>query len=147
MSWICLGLNWLDQNLHRWCKALGFCGFFFIFFCLFKLSSSPLIIFCSVQFSLVQSLSRVRLFATPWTTAHQASLFTANSWSLLRLMSIESVMTSKPSHPLLSPSPAFSLCQHQGLFKWVSSSHQVTKVLEFQLQHQSLQWIFRTDFL
>ena len=48
----------------------------------------------------------------------------------------------QPSHPLLSLSPpAFALSQHQGLFKWVSSSHQVTKVLEFQLQHQSLQWI------
>ena len=52
------------------------------------------------------------------------------------------------SHSLLSPSPpAINLSQHQGLFKWVSSSHQVAKVLEFQLQHQSLQWIFRTDFL
>ena len=51
------------------------------------------------------------------------------------------------SHLLLSPSPAFSLSQHWGLFKWVSSSHQVAKVLEFQLQHQSFQWIFRTDFL
>ena len=37
--------------------------------------------------------------------------------------------------------------QHQGLFKWVNSSHQVAKVLEFQFQHQSFQWIFRTDFL
>ena len=56
--------------------------------------------------------------------------------------------TIQPSHPLSSPSPpAFSLSQHQGLFKWVSSSHQVAKVLEFQLQHQSFQWIFRTDFL
>ena len=54
----------------------------------------------------------------------------------------------QPSHPLLSPSPpAFNLSQHQGLFKWVSSSHQVSKVLEFQLQHQSSQWIVRTDFL
>ena len=54
----------------------------------------------------------------------------------------------QPSPPLLSPSPpAFNLSQHQGLFKWVSSSHQVAKVLEFQLQHQSFQWIFRTDFL
>ena len=54
----------------------------------------------------------------------------------------------QPSHPLLSPShPAFNLSQHQGLFKWVSSSHQVAKVLAFQLQHQSFQWIFRTDFL
>ena len=52
----------------------------------------------------------------------------------------------QPSHPLLSPSPpTFSLSQHQGLFKWVTSSHQVAKILE--LQHQSSQWIFRTDFL
>ena len=54
----------------------------------------------------------------------------------------------QPSHPLYSPSPpAFNLSQHQGLFQWVSSSHQVAKVLEFQFQHQSFQWIFRTDFL
>ena len=54
----------------------------------------------------------------------------------------------QPSHPLSSPSPpALNLSQHQGLFKWASSSHQVAKVLEFQLQHQSFQWIFRTDFL
>ena len=54
----------------------------------------------------------------------------------------------QPSHPLASPSPpAFSVSQHQGLFQWVSSLHQVAKVLEFQLQHQSFQWIFRTDFL
>ena len=47
-----------------------------------------------------------------------------------------------PSHPLSSPSPpAFNLSQHQGLFKWVSSSHQVAKVLEFQLQHQSFQTV------
>ena len=52
------------------------------------------------------------------------------------------------SHPLLSPSPpALNLSQHQGLFKWVSSLHQVSKGLEFQLQHQSFQWTFRTDFL
>ena len=52
------------------------------------------------------------------------------------------------SHPLSSPSPpAFNISQHQGLFKWVSSSHQVAKVLEFQFQHQSFQWIFRADFL
>ena len=54
----------------------------------------------------------------------------------------------QPSHPLSSPAPpAFNLSQHQGLFKWVSSSHQVAKGLEFQLQHQSFQWTFRTDFL
>ena len=54
----------------------------------------------------------------------------------------------QPSYPLSSPFlPAFNLSQHQGLFKWVSSSHQVAKVWEFQIQHQSFQWIFRTDFL
>ena len=53
----------------------------------------------------------------------------------------------QPSHPLLAPSPlAFNL-SHQSLFKWVSFSHQVAKVLEFQLQHQSLQWTPRTDLL
>ena len=54
----------------------------------------------------------------------------------------------QPSHPLSSPSPpALNLSQHQGLFQWVSSLHQVAKVLEFQLQHQFFQWTFRTDFL
>ena len=54
----------------------------------------------------------------------------------------------QPSHPLSSPSPpALNLSQHQGLFKWVSSSHQVSKVLEFQLLHHSFQWKFRTDCL
>ena len=54
----------------------------------------------------------------------------------------------QPSHPLSPPSPpTFNLSQHQGLFKWVSSSHQVAKVLGFQLQHQSFQWTPRTDLL
>ena len=216
-----------------------------------------------MSFSSVQLLSRVQFFVTPWTAARQASLSNANSWSLLKLMSIESVMPSnhhplssspltfqlyqtsccsssrqdtftslcsfcslclhsfsflecwgnsclsfktlfcetfsdatpilvqfssvaqlcptlcnpmdcstpgfpvhhqlpelaqthvyrvgdaiQRSHPLLSPSPpAFNLSQDQGLFQWASSSHQVAKVLEFQLQLQSFQWIFRTDFL
>ena len=53
--------------------------------------------------------------------------------------------TIQPSHPLSSPSPlTFNLSQHQGLFQWVSSSHQVAKALEFQLHHQSFQWTFRT---
>ena len=55
------------------------------------------------------------------------------------------------SHPPSPPSPAFSLSQHQGLFQWVSSSHQVAQVLELHLQHQSFQWIsglisFRIDW-
>ena len=54
-------------------------------------------------------------------------------------------------HPTISSSvipspPTFSLSQNQGLFQWVSSSHQVAKVLEFQLHHQFFQWIFRTNF-
>jgi len=54
----------------------------------------------------------------------------------------------QPSHPLSSPfSPAFNLSQHQSLFKWVSSLHQLAKVLEFQLQHQSFQWTLRTGLL
>ena len=104
--------------------------------------------FC--QFSSVQSRSHVWLFVTPWTATHQASLSITNSWSLPKLIPIESVMPF--NHPrrqsLSSPSPpAFSLSQHQGLFKWVSSLHQVAKILEFQLQHQSFQWTPRTDFL
>ena len=52
------------------------------------------------------------------------------------------------SHPLLSPSPpAFNHSQNQGFFQWVSSLHQGPKVLQFQLQHQSSQWILRTDLL
>ena len=63
--------------------------------------------------SSVQSLSRLQLFATPWTTAHQTSLSITNSWSLLKLMSIVLVMASQP---LSSPSPlAFNLSQHQAL--------------------------------
>ena len=59
--------------------------------------------------------------------------------------------SSQWCHPTISSSvvpfpPAFNLSQHQGLFKWVSSLHQVAKVLEFQLQHQSFQWLFKIDF-
>ena len=54
----------------------------------------------------------------------------------------------QPSHPLSSPSPpALNLSQHQALFQWISSLHQVAKVSEFQLQHQSFQWTLRTDLL
>ena len=54
---------------------------------------------------------------------------------------------NQPFHPLSTPSPfAFNLSQHQGVFQWVSSLHQVAKLLEFQLQPQSFQWIVRVDF-
>ena len=154
--------------------------------------------------SSVQSLSRVCLFATPWTSVRTPSLSITNSQSLLKHRSIESVMPPnhlilccallllpsifpnissvssvahscltlcdpmncsmpglpvhhklpestqthvhrvgdaiQPSHPLSSPSPpAPNPSQHQGLFQWVNSSHEVAKVLEFHLQHQSFQ--------
>ena len=104
------------------------------------------------QFSSVQLLSCVWLFATPWTAARQASLSITNSWSLPKLMSIESVMPSN-NHPLSSPSsPALNLSQQQGLFKWVSSSHQVAKVwsLSFStspLNEHSGLISFRMDWL
>ena len=94
--------------------------------------------------SSVQSLGHlsVQLFVTQWTTARQASLSITNSWRLLKLMSI------KPFHPLSSHSPlAFNLSLHQGLLKWISSLQKVAKVSEFQLHHQSFQWMFRTNFL
>ena len=53
----------------------------------------------------------------------------------------------QPSCPLSSSSSDFSLSQHQGLFQWISSSYQVAKDLELQLQYQSFQWIFRVDLL
>ena len=93
----------------------------------------------------VRSLSPVWLFVIPWTAVHEAPLSSSVSRSLLKFMSIESVMLSNPlilCCPLLF---AFSLSQHQGLFQWVHSLHQVAKVLE--LQQQSFQWIFRVDFL
>ena len=73
--------------------------------------------------------------------AHQASL--SSSSPMMSLLNHVHWVgdTIQPSHPLSSPSPAFNLSQHQGLFQWVSSSHQVAKGLEFQLQHQSFQWI------
>ena len=83
------------------------------------------------------------------TAAFQDSLSITNFQNLLKLMSIESVMPSNHLilwHLLLLP-PSINLSQHQGLFQWVSSLHQVAKVLEFQLQHQSFQGTPRTDLL
>ena len=99
------------------------------------------------QFSSVQLLSRVQPFMTPWTTAHHASLSITNSkFTQTHVHWVSDAI--QPSHPLSFPSrPAFNLSQHQGLSQWVSSSHRMAKILEFQLQHQSFQWTFRTDFL
>ena len=83
----------------------------------------------------------------PWTAACQAFLSITNSWSLRKFMFFESVI---PSNHLILCRPLLllpCLSQHQGLLKRISSSHQVAKVLEFQLEHQSFQWIFRTGLL
>ena len=100
-----------------------------------------------LPFSSVQSLSRVRLFATPWIAARQASLsITISRNSLKHIRQAGDAI--QLSHPLSSPCPpAPNPSQHQGLFQWVNSSHEVAKVLEFQLQHQSFQWTPRTDLL
>ena len=97
----------------------------------------------SVQFS----RSVVPDSATPWITARQAFLSITNSRSSLTHVHWVSDAI-QPSHPLSSPSPPVpNPSQHQGLFQWVNSSHEVAKVLEFQLQHQSFQWTPRTDLL
>ena len=87
----------------------------------------------------IVQFSHCRVFVIPWTAARQAPLSITNSRSLLKLMSIESVMPS--NHLILSsPSPpAFNLSQHQGLVFSNESVLKVAKVLEFQLQHQSFQ--------
>ena len=101
----------------------------------------------SHRHSSVQSLSHVRLCdpmdcSTPGFPAHHQLLELAQT----HVHWVGDVI--QPSHPLSSPSlPAFNLSQHQGLFQWISSSHQMAKVLEFQLQHQSFQWTPRTDLL
>ena len=109
--------------------------------------------FPSFQFGSVQSLSRVWLFASPWTAAHQASLSITISWSLFKLMSIELGMPSNHlilCRPLLLLPSIFNSIRV--FFQWVSSSHQVAKVLELQRQHQPFQWILgliscRVDWL
>ena len=89
----------------------------------------------SVQFSSVQSLSHVLLFVTSWTAACQASMFINNSQSLPEFTQTHVHWVGdaiQPSHPQSSPSPpALNLSQHQGLFKWVSCSHQVAKYWSF----------------
>ena len=101
-------------------------------------------------FSSVQLLSHVQLFATPWTSACQASLSITNSWSLLKLMSLKLVMP--PNHLILCcppSSPVFNLSHHQGLFQWVSSASggqtigvsASTLVLQMNIQDWSpLEW-------
>ena len=99
-------------------------------------------------FSSVQLLSRVWLFATPWTAAHQASLFIINSWSLLKLMSIELVM---PSNHFILCRPLFLLPSIFPRIR-VFSNELVLHIMwpkywSFSFSISASQWIFRTDFL
>ena len=104
-----------------------FCEWIFKTFINFKLE------FCVFCCSVTQSCPTV---CDSWAAGCQASLFFTISWSLFKLMSIDLVM---PSNYLILSSypPAFNLSQHQGLFQWVSSSHQVAKVLESQFNISS----------
>ena len=100
-----------------------------------------------MDLSSVQSLSCVWHFATPWTAAHQTSLSITNSWSLTKLMSIESVIPFNHlilCHPLLL---LLSIFPSIRVFSNESALHIRGPKLEFQLQHQSFQWTPRTDFL
>ena len=87
------------------------------------------------QFSSDKSFNQVQLFATPWTACPTPGFPVLRQFRELTQTHVHQVGGAiQPSHPLSSPSPAaFNLSQHQGLFKWVSSLHQVAKVLEFQL--------------
>ena len=103
----------------------------------------------SSSISSVQSLSPVQLFATPWITRSMPGLPLHHQLPEFTQTHVHQVGDAiQSSHPLSSPSlPAPNPSQHQGLFQWVNSSHEVAKVLEFQLQHQSFQWTPRTDLL
>ena len=129
------------------CKVTFYCSKYnkqsvFSFF-----KNIPLSMYYGWGVSSVQLLSHVQLW-NPRTAAHQA-FPVLHQLPELTQTNVHWVSDAiQRSHPLLSPSPlSFNLSQHQGLLKWVSSLHKVAKVLEFQLQHQSFQWIFRTDFL
>ena len=118
---------------HDWVASLSLCWDRFFFLLLLLLAAWGQ--------ELLQLLSHVQLFETPWTAACQASQSITNSWSFLKLMSIELVM---PSNHLISVvhfcPPSFPA---SGSFpmSWLLAS------LERRLQHQSFQWMFSVDFL
>ena len=136
------------------------CGFFFFTFikhllcakpvcwfwgCFSKVGGHRPLIFSQREYSSVQKLSCVWLFetcSTPGLPVHHQLPKLAQT----RVHQVSDAI--QPSPPLSSPSPpVFNLSQHQGLSQGVSSWHQVARVLEFQLQHQSFQWVFSTGFL
>ena len=139
---------YLDSFLKKWDNCNPLQEDFFQFTFWFR-SPSPMLIFILAlcTFSSVQLLSCMQL-CNPMNHStsglhvhHQLPEFTQTH--------VHQVGDAiQPSHPLPSTSPpAPNPSQHQGLFKWVNSSHEVAKVLEFQLQRQSFQWTPRTDLL
>jgi len=146
-------VRWLDlpEMLHFWWTSVRSCWQLWVFSrqVHFYTLYMELFTVCSKRpVSSVQLLNRVWLFVTPWIAAHQSSFSSTNSWSLLKLMSIKSVMPSNHlilCHPLLllpSIFPSIRVFFNESVLcvRW-------PKYWSFRLQHQSFQWIFRTDFL
>ena len=104
-----------------------------------------------ISFSSVQFSSVAQLCLTLWNPMNRSTPGLPVHHQLPEFAQIYAHWVgdaTQPSHPLSSPSPpAPKPSQYQGLFQWVNSSHEVAKVLEFQLQHQSFQWTPRTDLL
>ena len=128
---------WFCTFLYCW-EVLGYCYLTCFFCCI--VSHLLLIQFSSVAQSCLTLCDPMDCSTPGFPVHHQLPEFTQTH--------VHCVGDAiQPPHPLSTPSPALNLSQHQGLFQWVSSSYQVGKVLEFQLQHQSFQWTPRTDLL
>ena len=133
-SWLLWPLTLLGFPLPDWLTPLSF------LYLLFHSSSNSSVQFSSVAQSCPTLCDPMNRSMPGLPVHHQLPEFTQTH--------IHWVGDAiQPSHPLLSPSPALNLSQHQGLFQWVSSSHEVAKVLEFQFQNHSFQWTPRTDLL
>ena len=143
-EWINIGIVcWVAWSAHHPPTFSNFCKHFY---------------HSSVQFSPVVSdslFSRVQLFVQSCPTLCDPKDCSTPGFPVYHQL-LEFTQTHvhcvgdaiQPSHPLSSPSPPVpNPSQHQGLFQLISSLYQVAKILEFQLQHLSFQWIFRTDFL
>ena len=131
---------------RTWYILLSFCGIFdFIYQ---QLIAFGMWVFCLLQFNSFQFTQSYLTLCSPMDCsvpgfpAHHQLPEPAQTHVQWNSDPIQ------PSHPLSSPSsPALNLSQHQDLFKWVSSSHEVEKILEIQFQHQSFPWTPRTDLL
>ena len=120
---------------------VSFSCFFFKGFCLIVLFGISSVQFSSVAQSCLILCDPMNHSTPGFSVHHQFPEFTQTHVHRVG-------DTIQPSHPLACPSPpAPNASQHQGLFQWVNSSHEVAKVLEFQLQHQSFQWSPRADLL